>query len=301
MNRVREQLQAAYAYKRGITGAGVGVAVLDSGITASHPDLRGRVALEKSFCSQTELSDVCGHGTHISGIIGGNGTASGGRYQGLAPGCHFISLKVLDHRGNGRTGDLVKALYWLTEEGKDYQVRIVNISMGGTMQGTEAQELLRAVEEAWGAGFVVCAAAGNQGPGRQSITVPGTSRKIITVGSSDDQEPVQMDGKRKTDYSGRGPTRTCICKPDVVAPGSYVVSCNARWNRRGGGSYCTKSGTSMATPVVCGALALLLEQRPLLTNKEVKLRLSGTCRDLGLPRNQQGWGKIYIPSLLGED
>ncbi len=298
MNRVREQLRASYAYQRGLFGEEVGVAVLDSGIAADHPDLKGRVVYAKCFGGGTDTRDECGHGTHISGIIGGNGMASGGRYQGLAPRCHFLSLKVLDKRGNGNAKDVIEALYWLMEHGRDYQVRIVNISMGGLIEGTEAQELLRAVEETWMAGFVVCAAAGNQGPKRQSITIPGTSRKIITVGSSDDHEPVRMSGKKRVNYSGRGPTGACICKPDVIAPGSYVVSCNARWRQKGQKNYCVKSGTSMATPVVSGALALLLGQNPRMTNKEVKLRLAKTCLDMGLPKNQQGWGKIQIPALL---
>ena len=300
MNRVRQQLGASYAYERGLFGEGIGVAVLDSGIAADHPDLKGRVVYARSFGSRADTRDECGHGTHISGIIGGNGMASGGRYQGLAPRCHFLSLKVLDRKGNGGAGNVIDALHWIMEYGAEYQVRIVNISMGGTIQGVEAQELLRAVEETWNAGFVVCAAAGNQGPGRQSITVPGTSRKIITVGSSDDQEPVQMAGKKRVNYSGRGPTGACVCKPDVIAPGSYVVSCNARWRIKGQNGYCVKSGTSMATPVVSGALALLLGQRPHLSSKEVKLQLSRTCKDMGFPKNQQGWGRIEIPSLLGK-
>lgn len=301
MNRVRERLRAVWAYERGLSGAGIGVAVLDSGIAGTHPDLRGRVELERCFGKQTDPRDLCGHGTHISGIIGGSGAASGGRYQGLAPGCHFISLKVLDTKGNGSARDLAEALYWLMDYGASYQVRIVNISMGGVMEGTEAEELLRAVELAWNQGFIVCAAAGNQGPERQSITIPGTSRKIITVGSSDDQEPVRMFGEKKVNYSGRGPTAACICKPDVVAPGSHVISCNGLWRRKGEWHYCTKSGTSMATPAVSGALALLLEQRPHMTNKEVKLHLSKACRNLGLPRNQQGWGQVDLPMLLGEE
>lgn len=298
MNRVRELIQAAYAYEQGCFGEQIGVAVLDSGISLDHPDLKGRIVEAKSFGTQRDVLDRCGHGTHISGIIGGNGMASGGRYQGLAPRCHFLSLKVLDEKGNGRAGDVVEALYWLLEHGAAYQVRIVNISMGGLMGKEEAEELLRAVERVWNAGFVVCAAAGNQGPNRQSITVPGTSRKIITVGSSDDGKPVRMAGHKKVNYSGRGPTLACICKPDVVAPGYHVISCNVKWKQKTAGPYCAKSGTSMATPVVSGALALLLSKQPQMTNKEVKLHLSQTCVDLGLPRNQQGWGKIWIPRLL---
>ena len=195
---------------------------------------------------------------------------------------------------------MVEALGWLMEHGAEYQIRIVNISMGGIMGKEEAYELLQTVEQVWNAGFLVCAAAGNQGPKRQSITVPGTSRKIITVGSSDDQKPVQMSGYQKINYSGRGPTGACICKPDVVAPGYRILSCNSKWQKKGNGFYCAKSGTSMSTPVVSGALALLLSRQPQLTNKDVKLHLSKTCVDLGFPKNQQGWGMVMSPRLLDE-
>ena len=301
MNRVRELVEASYAYRRGYDGTGIGVAVLDSGADLQHPDLRGRIVYSYNYIGRNQDGgDDCGHGTHICGIIGGMGTASGGKYQGLAPRCHFISLKVLDRMGNGNSKAVVEALHWLMEHGKEYDVRVINISMGSTApQYSEKSGLLDAVEAAWDAGFVICAAAGNQGPDRSSITVPGTSPKIITVGSSDDNQAVQVMGKRRSNYSGRGPTSACICKPDVVAPGAYIVSCNAGWRMRGAGAYATKSGTSMATPVVSGSLALLLSARREMTNKEVKILLSSSCRNLGLPRNQQGWGRICVPGLLG--
>ena len=219
-----------------------------------------------------------------------------------------MSLKVLDRKGNGGAGDVIEALHWLMEHGAEYQVRIVNISMGGTIQGVEAQELLRAVEEAWNAGFVVCAAAGNQGPRRQSITVPGTSRKIITVGSSDDQEPVRMAGKKRVNYSGRGPTVACVCKPDVIAPGSYVVSCNARWRQKGQNGYCVKSGTSMATPFVTGSAALLMQygiiqgRDPYLYGQKVKAYLQKGARHLPsvqtYPSPDIGWGVLCLRDSL---
>lgn len=302
MNRVRELVGASSAYRLGYDGAGIGVAVLDSGIDPQHPDLKGKIVYSYNYIGRNQDgSDDCGHGTHICGIIGGTGTASGGKYQGLAPGCHFVSMKVLDRMGNGNSRAVVEALHWLIEHGKEYDVRIINISMGSTApQYSERSGLLEAVEDAWDAGFIVCAAAGNQGPGRSSITVPGTSPKVITVGSSDDNQVVRVMGKRRTNYSGRGPTLSCVCKPDVVAPGAYIVSCNAWWRKPGTGAYATKSGTSMATPVVSGSLALLLSGRKDLTNKEVKILLSRSCRNLGLPQNQQGWGMICVPGLLGQ-
>lgn len=300
MNRVREQIGAEYAYQRGYNGTGIGVAVLDSGIDASHPDLRHKLVYAYNYLNFSQnVYDDCGHGTHICGILGGTGLASGGRYQGLAPGCHFVCLKVLDRMGNGNSGSVIQALHWLMDHGREYDVRVINISVGGAGQESgEDSALIQAVEDAWNAGFVICAAAGNQGPERSSITAPGNSAKIITVGSCDDNQAVQVAGRRKVNYSGRGPTASCVCKPDVVAPGAYLMSCGAGWNQKGGKLYVPKSGTSMATPVVSGSLCLLLSKEPWLTNKEVKLLLKSACRDLGLPRNQQGWGRIDIPRLL---
>ena len=176
-------------------------------------------------------------------------------------------------------------------------VSLLTNSMG--VEGdVSAQEIIKAVEDAWDSGLVVCAAAGNQGPARSSITVPGTSPKVITVGASDDSRAVRFPGARKANYSGRGPTAACVCKPDVTAPGAYIKSCSADFEKKGRSFYTEKSGTSMATPVVSGSLALLLSRNRKLTNKQVKLALRASCLDLGLPRNQQGWGQIWIPELL---
>lgn len=141
------------------------------------------------------------------------------------------------------------------------------------------------MEKLWDRGLVVVAAAGNQGPLPGSITAPGSSRKIITVGSSD--MLVGTEG-----VSGRGPTFECICKPDLVAPGNRIISCSSK------GGYRMKSGTSMSTPFVSGAVALALEKDPLLTNVEIKMMLQDSADDMGFPRNQQGWGRFNLERFL---
>ena len=146
----------------------------------------------------------------------------------------------------------------------------------------------------WDAGLIVVAAAGNEGPGRGTITIPGTSKKIITVGAYDDYSYSAMRKRNMSYYSGRGPTSGCIVKPEIVEPGNSIVSCSA--NRAG---YSAKSGTSMATPVLSGIIALLLERYPYMTNKEVKMRLYERAVDLGLPKSRQGWGRIEIDKLIG--
>lgn len=242
-----------------------------------------------------EPYDDNGHGTHISAIIGGAGTASDGRYQGVAPGCNLISVKVLDRRGNGYASDVLAGLRWIRENKIRYGIRIVNISVGSySKKGmSENSALVKGVNAAWDDGLVVVVAAGNNGPGKMTITTPGISRKVITVGCSDDHKEVNVAGNRMIDYSGRGPTDACICKPDLVAPGSSIVSCT-----NAAGKYTFKSGTSMSTPLVSGAIALLLEKHPDMINRDVKLALRERCVDLGLPKNQQGWGGLDVCKLL---
>lgn len=279
----------------GLTGKGVGVAVMDTGIFP-HPDFGNRIiGFADMVNRRRDPYDDCGHGSHICGIIGGSGALSGGQYQGMAPGCSLVAVKVLDRKGNGYAADVLAGIDWLLNRKDELGVRIVNISVGsgGKKNLNEDSALVRGVNQAWDAGLVVVVAAGNNGPGRMTITTPGISRKVITVGCSDDYQEIQVAGKRMVDYSGRGPTAACICKPDVVAPGSSVVSCASRT-----GKYAIKSGTSMSTPIVSGAIALLLEKYPDMTNRDVKIRLMESSRDIGLPRNQQGWGLLDVEKLL---
>ena len=282
-------------YELGVTGRGVGVAVLDTGLYL-HEDFENRVIAFKDMVQRhTEPYDDNGHGTHISAIIGGNGRASEGRYCGVAPGCNIISVKVLDRKGNGYASDVLAGLRWIRENKDRYGIRIVNISVGSYSKKNmnENSALVKGVNAAWDDGLVVVVAAGNQGPGRMTITTPGISRKVITVGCSDDHKEVNVMGSRMVDYSGRGPTGACICKPDVVAPGSSIISCCNEPGR-----YMIKSGTSMSTPLVSGAIALLLEKHPHMSNRDVKLLLRERCVDLGLPQNQQGWGGLDVCRLL---
>lgn len=280
-------------------GQNIGVAVLDTGIVL-HPDFDKRVLSFQDYVNGRPMFyDDSGHGTHVCGIIGGCGRLSQGLYAGIAPACSLIVVKVLDQKGNGKIRNVIEGIRWVLENKDKYAIRIVNISVGTLPQSgdTEEDHLIRAVELLWDSGIVVIAAAGNYGPDSGTVTTPGISKKIITVGASDDDEYITPSGIRKN-YSGRGPTRDCVCKPDVVAPGSYITSCNARYLRNGGRYYTVKSGTSMATPIVSGAAALLLSKYPDMSNVELKLRLRESCRDLGLPHNQQGWGLLDVAALL---
>jgi len=202
-------------------------------------------------------------------------------------------------------------LQWIMDNRKKYNIRIVNISVGTSAKDNldENSLLVQGVDAVWDNGIVVVVAAGNNGPGPMSISTPGISRKVITVGSSDDNVAVEIFGNSKSkDYSGRGPTPFCIKKPDIVAPGSNIISCNiSRYSLRSKDAspyanspmmYTVKSGTSMATPVVSGAIALLLSKYPELTNKEVKLKLRESAVDLGQHWEKQGWGLLNVRRLL---
>ncbi len=295
MDRVKQIMNATYAYRRGYYGEGVGVAIMDTGISA-HPDFEHRIAVFRDYVgAQRELYDDNGHGTHVAGIIGGSGKMSAGRYAGIAPACHFVSIKILDRKGNGNTAGVVEGIQWLMEHQEEYRIRIINISVGMVLgaKSEERARLLRAVDSAWDNGIVVVAAAGNNGPDRGSVTIPGISRKIITVGCFDDTMEALHGQGLKANYSGQGPTEACIMKPELVEPGTNIISCaNTK------SFYAKKSGTSMAAPIVSGAIALLLSKYPCFTPVDVKLRLRNRAVDLGLPVQKQGWGMVDIGRLL---
>lgn len=280
MNRVKKMI----AYEPGkYLGQNIRVAVLDTGI-APHPEFQGRVQRYFDAVRGYGLPyDDNGHGSHVCGIIAGKNI-------GIAPESRLVVWKVLDRSGDGKIENVMGAIRWIVEHHKEEGIRIVNISAGmsGKTKEEDINRLIAGVELLWDMGIVVVAAAGNLGPKEGTITAPGISKKIITVGSSD-------DGKRQ--YSGRGPTKECVCKPDLVAPGSNIYSCNTRMPGKNT-LYIAKSGTSMSVPVVSGAIACLLSKYPDMGNVEVKLRLRETCKDLGLSKNRQGWGLLDMKRLL---
>ena len=270
------------------TGKGVGVCILDTGIY-EHIDFTGRIWAFYDFLAfKRRPYDDNGHGTHVAGLVAGDGTASMGKYRGAAPGCGIIALKVLDCYGTGSQDDVLRALRWIRENRQQYRIRVVNISVGTTCNSKRNHaRLLESVEQLWDEGVVVVTAAGNQGPRPGSITAPGSSKKVITVGSSD-----LLEGRSA--ISGRGPTAECVCKPDIVAPGNKIMSCVPGKPY----SYGVKSGTSMSTPLVTGAIACALEKNPALTNTDIKTMLMNSAEDMGLPQNQQGWGKFNRRKFL---
>lgn len=288
-------------YSRGITGKGIAAAVLDTGIY-EHEDFKipkNRICCFRDFINGKNMFyDDNGHGTHVSGIVASGGYAPGGKRIGIAPEAEIAALKVLDEKGSGKITTMVQAIDWLLQNYRRFGIRIVNISVGMPVKNwrnPQKDPLVQKVEELWDAGLIVVVAAGNEGPGQYTITSPGVSRKVITVGALEEGTAQKRGFSRMVHYSGCGPVPgTCVCKPDVIAPASDVLSCD---NHRG--DYRRRSGTSMATPVVTGVIALLLSAQPWLTNLDIKIRLMETGIDCGIPKNRQGWGMINPAGLFG--
>lgn len=315
MKRNSKTIELQWAHDRGIYGEDIGVAIVDTGIWP-HVDFTSNknriIAFHDVINGLDRPYDDNGHGTHVAGLVGSNGRASKGHYKGVAPRCNLIGVKVLNHKGDGNISDVLAGLQWILDNKDRYNIRIVNISVGSTIDNgvDEGSMLVKGVNAVWDQGIVVVVAAGNNGPEPMSISIPGISRKVITVGSSDDNYSVQLFGSKKKDYSGQGPTPACIKKPDVTAPGSNIVSCGVQPELlkrnfasqsipvKSSSIYARKSGTSMSTPIVSGALALLLSRYPKMTNQEVKLKLRTGTIDLGHSWKKQGWGLINIPKLL---
>lgn len=308
MQRVREQVEDISG-ERMDGGDGITIALLDTGV-APHPDLDGKILRFRDFVGQGILPnlgdgisyDDNGHGTHVAGILCGSGRLSGGRYRGLAPGAGLVVGKVLDERGDGSTEAMLQGLDWVLELCRQYHIRILNISVGiGDLDDKwKEQALQRKLEKLWQMGILVVCAAGNKGPGDGTVSSVGGNSKVVTVGCHDGSFRAGAPW-RCANYSGRGMPGDAVRKPDLVAPGTDIISCNGNCYRLRGrwlNTYIAKSGTSMATPIVSAAAALCLQRFPSMTNEECKQKLQYTATDLGAPWNQQGWGMVNVRRLL---
>lgn len=290
LNNVRKLLGIDMLYENGIRGKGVTVAVIDTGVSANHPDLKKNIiASYDGVNGKTVPYDDNGHGTHVAGIIAGTGKVSGGEYRGVAPECDIVVVKALGRTGKGITHKAIECIKWIIDNRSRYNIRIANISIGTVGNINEEKDnvqLVYWVERMWECGIVVVVAAGNNGPEYGTVTVPGSSRKVITVGIAD------YYSRGRKSYSGRGPA-DCVMKPEIVAPGVSIISCSARGN-----GYASKSGSSMATPIVTGVIALILSVNQSLTNKDIKKILMQTAiMDIDYNKEKQGWGRISTEYL----
>src|ERR1700730_1928235 len=326
LNNAAGAVNAEFAWQSNYTGAGIGVALIDSGVS-NHPDLYtgilpiSRVVYQQSFVpGNSSPSDQYGHGTHIAGLIAGAGLTSTGplftkTFKGIAPGAKIVNLRVLDQNGASTDSVVIAAINQAIALKSTYNIRVINLSLGRAVYETyKLDPLCLAVEKAWKSGIAVVVAAGNNGryqatDGYATVTSPGNDPYVITVGAMKTMgTPTRVDDLIAS-YSSKGPTVIDrIVKPDLVAPGNLLVSLEAPGstlynqtpaNRvpysyyvNGGSSasssnYFTLSGTSMATGVVSGVVADLLQKRPRLVPDQVKARLMKTARK-SLPAYTRG-------------
>jgi serine protease AprX len=274
-----------------LQGQGIGVAVVDSGINPSG-DLYTNMGVNRQIANvrfntdyNQNTSDGYGHGTHVSSVIGGDGSDSGGKYIGVAPMVNIINVKVSNDDGSARTSDVVQGLQWVLNNKDAYNIRVVNLSFNSTVaESYHTSALDAAVEILWFNKIVVVVSAGNQSTG--VVYPPANDPFVITVGATDDKGTSSLDDDAISSFSAYGTTEDGIQKPDLVAPGKNIIArlvntnmgmASAHPGNVISGMYFKMSGTSVSAPMVSGAVALLLQDEPSLTPDQVKYRLTTTA------------------------
>ncbi|MCZ6697081.1 MAG: S8 family serine peptidase, partial [Acidobacteria bacterium] len=318
----------------GFTGRGVGVAIIDTGVSG-HADLvrtksGARLYEVEIVGSEAGVADYYGHGTHVAGILAGSGKLSSDRHSfrtfaGVAPGADIISLRALYPDGSGFTSDVIAAIDWVVAHKNDYNIRVLTLALGHPIfESYRTDPLCRAVRAATDAGILTVVAAGNEGAigsGFGTITSPGNEPTAITVGAMDDDGTAAITDDVLAWYSSRGPSLIDhIVKPDIVAPGTWIVSTRAygsyldteyhsltllrdEYKDEPGkavkdGDYFVLSGTSMATPMVAGAAALMLEKEPDLGPGDLKARLMASARKDDYLIFETGAGYLDVEAAL---
>lgn len=288
------QIGAPEVWDSGDTGQGVDVAVLDTGIDAAHPDFAGRIAASESFVPGQDVTDRHGHGTHVASTVAGTGAASDGKEKGVAPGASLHIGKVLDNDGSGQDSWILAGMEWAV---RDQHAKIVSMSLGsGPTDGTDPMsQAVNRLSAETGALFVI--AAGNTGPEAYSVSAPGAADAALTVGA------VNGPGKgvdQLAEFSSRGPrVGDNAVKPDLTAPGVDVLAARSQYSPMGEGAYLTLSGTSMATPHVAGAAALLAAEHPDWKGQQLKEALvSTTASTRRYSPYQGGSGRLDIAAAV---
>ncbi|MET9665135.1 S8 family serine peptidase [Streptomyces sp. NPDC006475] len=270
-------------WKSGWTGKGVKVAVLDSGVDQTHPDLQGVEVAQKNFTESPVNDDRYGHGTHVASTIAGSGAKSGGRNKGVAPDAKLLDGKVLGDDNFGDISGIVAGMQWAVDQG----AQVVNMSLGAPdSPGVDPMEA--AIARLSGKALFVVA-AGNSGEGRRTIWSPGSAPTALTVGAVDKQD-------RIADFSSRGPNLDGTPKPDITGPGVDITAAlTTQREEPTGEDYIAQSGTSMASPHVAGAAALVLQQHPGWSGSRLKSLLTGSAKpNPVLNAHQQGAGRVDL-------
>ncbi|WP_327713141.1 S8 family serine peptidase [Streptomyces sp. NBC_00464] len=288
METSNAQIGTPAAWEAGLTGKGVKVAVLDTGVDLTHPDLTDRVSETRSFIDGQEVADRHGHGTHVSSTVGGSGAASDGKEKGVAPGAELAVGKVLNDQGSGTESQIIAGMEWAA---KDVHAKIVSMSLGSSQGSDGTDPMAQAVNSLstdTGALFVI--AAGNSGyPG--TIGSPGAADSALTIGAVDSAD-------RLAAFSSQGPRLgDNALKPDLSAPGVNILAARSQLVS-GSGPYTSMSGTSMATPHVAGVAALLAEKHPDWSGQQLKDGLMSTSKEIGGTSYEVGAGRVDVPSAI---
>ncbi|WP_329166259.1 S8 family serine peptidase [Streptomyces sp. NBC_01717] len=288
------QIGAPEVWAGGNTGQAVDVAVLDTGIDAAHPDFADRIVATESFVPGQDVTDRQGHGTHVASTVAGTGAASAGKEKGVAPGAGLHIGKVLDNYGSGQDSWILAGMEWAA---RDQHAKVVSMSLGGgPTDGTDPlSQAVNRLSEETGTLFVI--AAGNSGPAPYSVSTPGAADAALTVGA------VNGPGKgvdQLAEFSSRGPrVGDNAIKPDLTAPGVNVLAARSQYAAEGEGAYQTMSGTSMATPHVAGAAALLAAKHPDWTGQQLKDALvSTTASTQRFSPFEAGSGRLDIAAAV---
>lgn len=289
------QTGAPEAWAAGYDGTGTTIAILDTGIDETHPDIGDKVVASANFSGTDSVADHHGHGTHVAATAAGTGDASGGLRKGVAPGADLVNVKVLDDNGFGSVSGIIAGMEWAAEQDVD----VISMSLGGgPTDGTDPMsQAVNAITEEHGVLFVI--AAGNSGPFEQSVEAPGVADAALTVGAVDKQSALAT-------FSGRGPrVGDFAIKPDITAPGVSIVAARAAGTSMGtpvDDLYTAANGTSMATPHVAGAAAILLQQHPDWDPATVKGALVGTAEPAAeLTVYEQGGGELDVAAASTTD
>jgi subtilisin family serine protease len=279
LDRSTKQIGAPEAWQAGVTGKGVKVAVLDTGVDEKHPDLQGRQVSEKNFTESPDNTDEVGHGTHVASTI----ASKGEKYRGVAPDAEILDGKVC-HPGGCTESAILGGMQWAAEQG----AHVINMSLGGgdTPEIDPIEEAVNRISRETGALFVI--AAGNSGR-PETIGSPGSAEPALTVGAVDRNDGIAP-------FSSRGPAADGAVKPDVTAPGVDIVAAEA-----GTQGHVAMSGTSMATPHVAGVVALLKQQHPDWTGTRLKATVMASAKaNPALKPLDQGTGRVDVPKMLAQ-
>ncbi|MFI8828624.1 S8 family peptidase [Streptomyces sp. NPDC053431] len=291
LERSTVQVHAPEAWAAGFDGTGTKVAVLDTGADAEHPDLKGRIVAAENFTDSDSADDRQGHGTHTLSTVGGSGAASGGRKKGVAPGAALLNGKVLDDSGSGATSWIIAGMEWAVTQGAD----VVSMSLGNPSETDCTDPMSVAAEQlARNKGTLFVIAAGNSGPATNTVSSPGCAPSVLTVGATDRDDSTAY-------FSSRGPAADAAhtLKPEIAAPGVGISAAAA--GGRGVYAYQAMSGTSMATPHVAGAAAVVKQRHPDWTAQQIKAALVSSA-DSGVPGDTRevGGGRLDVKAAIDQ-